>query len=107
MPGAPSFDHVARQGERRTHESDHGNPVLQVAARQRDRIADIPEVRGVPGIDAVDVGPGTDRPLDFRAVSRDEFQSEPHRLHWQKKVGEYDRRIHIQGIDRLPSDLRS
>src|SRR6266545_3243501 len=101
-----ALDRVARQSEGGAGESDERHVGRQRAARQPNRLQNVPELRvDVERGETFDIGGVADRTVDVRSLSRLEAQTETQRLEREQDVGEYDRRIDAETLDRLERDL--
>ena len=53
---------------------------------------------------AIDVGGRSDRVFDRRSLALDEIEVEAHRREGQQEIGEEDRGVHVDDVDRLQRD---
>src|ERR1700745_296566 len=78
VPGTPSLNHVARQGEWSAAEADHGQSIAKMLAYQRNRFRDIAEFGGLVRAQLCYVLLITDRLVDYRTFASFEVERESH-----------------------------
>ncbi len=96
-----AFDHVARHGERRAHESDHRHLAGEPLDYGLDRFGYVSQIVRVRRRQRVHVGRETHGIVDDRPDAVGEPQLQPHRLDGEQQVGENDGRVHVQDLHRL------
>ena len=97
---------VGGQGERRAGKANQRQRLGQSGAGSPDRFHHALQRLDALQLDeAVNVGGGADRTAELRPSPRGKGQVKPHRLEDQQQVGEDDRRIHAQPLDRRQHDL--
>ena len=103
----PAFDRVGRQRERRAAEPDQRHASFELAAQEPDRLE---HVRRAPRAARTSSGASTsaaDRMgfVDRRAFAFDEIELEAHRREGEQQVGEEDRGVDVDDVDRLQRDV--
>ncbi len=105
-PRGSALDRVAGERERRSGEPDQRGVGGERGAREAHRLEHRTEVRfRVDGGKLLDVRLPAHRLGDVRALARREAQPQPQRLEGKQDVGEQDRRIHAEALDRLERHL--
>ena len=100
-----ALDEVAGQGERGTREADDPGPAVELAPDEPDRVEGERDRAGVERQKRVDRGGRADRLVDDRPDLGLDPQADAHRLEGQHDVGEHDRRIDPQLVDRHEGHL--
>ncbi len=103
-----AFDRVARERERRPCEADDGDvPRLELVAHDADRLERAAHrlVRR-RSAEEVDVASRRDRVADQRPVALHEVEVEPHPDERREDVGEDDRGVEVERVDRQERHLR-
>jgi len=105
--GRTALDHVAGHGERRSREADQGDLVREVAADDSHRVEHRAHALfGVKAPEPGDILLGANRGIDFGTLPLHEAEFQPHRTHDQQNVREQNRRVQVEGANRLQRDLR-
>ena len=106
VSGRSALDGIGGQGERRAGETDEWHPAVKLLADQTDRLQDVAErVAGLHALQPRHIVRRTDRGVDDRALALDEIKRDPHRLERQQEIGEEDRGIDVETVDRLEGHL--
>ena len=104
----PAFDRVGGQRERRAAEADQRHASVELAPQQPDRLEHVPErLARLERAQPIDVGRGADRMCDRRPFALDEIEVQPHRREGQQQVGEENRGVDVDRVDRLQRDRDS
>ena len=103
--GAP-FNRVAGQRERRAGEADQRHASIEPAAGQRNGVRHIAEFAPVDQLERVHVRARPDGVVDHGSLAFLEREAEAHRLEREQNVGEDNRGIEREAVDRLKRDLR-
>ena len=99
-PRRPTFNGVARERERGSGEPDQRDAGGERGAREAHRLEHVTEVCfGADGGKLLDVGLPAHRLGDVRA------QPQPQGLEGKQDVGEQDRGVHAEALDRLERHL--
>ena len=99
------LDEVRRQCERCAAEADQRHAAVERAPEDADRLVDVGEILlGLVGLQRVDGGARAHRRVDHGAGHERERQA--HRGSRDEQVGEEDRRIDAEPVDRLDRHLR-
>src|SRR6476469_8396003 len=80
VAGSAALDRITREGKRGSGESNQRHAPLQGLAGLPYRLSDILQFRPVDRLEALDIGPLTDRIVDDRPFPFGEFQVQSHRL---------------------------
>ncbi len=103
-----AFDRVGGQGERRAAEADQRHLGRQPGAGLPHGLDDeLQAVHVFQFPQAINVGRRADGVAQHGAFAAGEIQPQAHRLENQQQVGEQDRRIDAQPLDRLDHHLRA
>ena len=102
---AAAFDHVAGERERAAAEADERNAAAQRLAHHGEGVEHVAQPRRVGNGERGDVALGAQRPLELRPLAFDEVQPQSHRVGHREDVGEDDRSVEREALDRLQRDL--
>ena len=103
---AVALDHVAGERPRAAGEADQRHAPVQLAADQSHRVHHVAQFAiHVRHGEFVDVGPAAQRARELRAFALGEAQTQPHRVGNGQDVGEQDRRIEVETLQRLQGHL--
>ena len=101
-----AFDRVGGQGKRRAAEADQRHVGRQPRARLPHGLDDkLQAVHVFQFPQTIDVGRRTDGVVQHGSFAAGEVQTQAHRLENQQQIGEQDRRIDAQPVDRLDHHL--
>ena len=107
VAGGAALHQVRGDRERRPREADDRHPVPERRADPPDRLEhERHRLRRITLDEPLDVGTRPHRPLDHRPVTRRELEPDAHRLDDQQDVGEEDRGVHAEPLDREDRHLR-
>src|SRR3546814_1916107 len=100
-----AFDHVAANRPRAARKTYQGDFARQFLANKRQGVKHILQPGHIGYRQGRHVGLGTDRRSEPRAFAIDKIKPQAHGMRYRQNVGEQNRRVELEALDRLQGDL--
>jgi hypothetical protein len=100
-----ALDGIGGQRERRARKSDQRHPTRKLALNLTDRVEHVRQrLARFEFAKGRDIRFGSNGIVDGRSFALDEIESDAQRIERQQQIGEENRRVDIDPVDRLQCD---